>query len=67
MTLLNHEFLTSKETRQLLRVSESTIARWIADGTVPSVKVGGRRLIPRPGIEAVMRAANAVQDQATQK
>lgn len=54
MTLLNHEFLTSKETQQLLRISESTMARWIADGTVPSLKLGGRRLIPRAAVEAVL-------------
>lgn len=58
MTLLHaDEFLVSKEARGVLRVSESTMARWIADGTLPSVKVGGRRLIPRAAIDGLISAA----------
>ena len=40
-------FMTTAETAELLRVSERTVARRIADGSIPSVKVAGRRLVRR--------------------
>lgn len=37
-----------------LGVSERTVRRWIADGTLPSVKIGGARLVARAELERLM-------------
>ena len=43
---------------ELTRLSRPTIERRIADGTIPSVKVGARRLIPyHQLVEAMERLA----------
>jgi excisionase family DNA binding protein len=39
--------------------SERTIRRWIADGTLPSVKIGGSRLIPEDQLYALVAEAIA--------
>ena len=36
-------------------IGRSTIYRLMADGKLPSVKVGGRRLIPRDALEALLK------------
>jgi excisionase family DNA binding protein len=41
------ELLTLAELARLLRVSTRTAYRYVYDGTVPAVKVGGRWRIPR--------------------
>jgi excisionase family DNA binding protein len=40
------EYLRAREVAELLNLSERTVRRWIADGTLPSVKIGGARLVP---------------------
>ncbi len=40
-------FLRPGQIAELLGVTERTIRRWIADGTLPSVKLGGARLVAR--------------------
>lgn len=42
---MEQHIITTAEAARLLRVSPRTIKRWIRDGTVPSIKVGGRRLV----------------------
>ena len=37
-----------------LGVSERTVRRWIADGTVPSMKIGGARLIAEADLEQLL-------------
>ncbi len=44
-------FLRPRLVSELLDVTERTVRRWIADGTLPSVKVGGARLIARTTLE----------------
>jgi excisionase family DNA binding protein len=39
------EYLRAREVANLLNLSERTVRRWIADGTVPSAKIGGARLV----------------------
>jgi excisionase family DNA binding protein len=41
---------------ELLDVTERTVRRWIADGTLPSVKLGGARLIARATLEQQLGA-----------
>jgi excisionase family DNA binding protein len=45
MTQVNSEnLLTLSEVCQLLRISERTARRWVADGSLPSVKLHGQRI-----------------------
>ena len=44
-------FLRPRQIAELLGVTERTIRRWIADGTLPSVKLGGARLVARTTLE----------------
>lgn len=39
--------LDARSAAALLRVSRATLCRWIADGTIRSHKLGGRRLFLR--------------------
>ena len=44
-------FLRPRQIASLLGVTERTVRRWIADGTLPSVKLGGARLVARTTLE----------------
>ncbi|MCL4515551.1 MAG: helix-turn-helix domain-containing protein [Firmicutes bacterium] len=48
-------FMTVKETAEYLRVSESTIWRWLQEGRLPSVKIGNSRKIRREDLDWVIR------------
>lgn len=50
------------EAGRVLGVSESTVWRMIQRGTLPSIRRGGRRLIPREALErqAVSRQADKI-------
>ena len=44
---LSDEHLTVAEAAELLKVNRSTIRRWIAEGRLPAVRIGARRLAMR--------------------
>ena len=44
-------FLRPRQIAEMLGVTERTVLRWIADGTLPSVKLGGARLVARTTLE----------------
>ena len=44
-------FLRPRQIAELLNVTERTVRRWIADGKIPSVKLGGARLVARATLE----------------
>lgn len=46
------EYLTVKEAAVVLRVVDETIYRRIKDGTLESVRIGGRVLIPASALRA---------------
>ena len=48
------EFLRAADIVRLTGLSLRTVRRWIADEILPSVKVGGARLVPRKGLERVL-------------
>jgi excisionase family DNA binding protein len=52
-------FLRVASVAQQLNVSVRTVRRWIADGTVPSVKIGGARMVP---IEALAQLTGGSND-----
>jgi excisionase family DNA binding protein len=49
--------LTAREVQELLRLSRSTVYARISDGTIPSVRIGGRILIPRAALERLLSGA----------
>ncbi len=49
-------FLRPRQIAELLSVTERTVRRWIADGTLPSVKLGGARLVARATLERRLEA-----------
>ena len=44
-------FLRPRQIAELLGVTERSVRRWIADGTLPSTKLGGARLVARSTLE----------------
>ena len=48
------EYLRAGDIARLLRISERTIRRWMADGTLPSTKIGGARLVARADLTQVL-------------
>jgi excisionase family DNA binding protein len=55
----NRKFLTSREVAEELRVSKATVTRLLASGELPSVKLGGRRLIATETINRLEKQALA--------
>jgi excisionase family DNA binding protein len=41
---------------ELLDVDVRTVRRWIADGTLPSAKIGGARLVAEAGLLRLLQA-----------
>ena len=52
-------YLRARAVAALLGVSERTVRRWIAVGIIPSVKVGGTRLISMAELERHTRGLTA--------
>ena len=52
-------YLRARAIATLFGVSERTVRRWIAEGIIPSVKVGGTRLIPMVELERHMQVPTA--------
>ena len=46
--------LRAREVSIELGISERTVRRWIADGALASVKIGGARLVARAELERLM-------------
>ncbi len=44
-------FLRPRQIAEMVGVTERTVRRWIADGTLPSVKLSGARLVARSTLE----------------
>ena len=53
------EHLKSSEVIALAAISRRTLERWVADGTLPAVKVGGTRRYKRADVEALLRGERA--------
>jgi excisionase family DNA binding protein len=48
---MRRDWLTTKEVADILGVSTGRVRQWLADGDLPSEKVGGVHLISRAAIE----------------
>jgi excisionase family DNA binding protein len=56
--------LTVEETAKLLDLSRSLTYEAVRNGTIPSVKIGRRYLIPKQGIERMLdiQSNNAIKE-----
>jgi excisionase family DNA binding protein len=45
-----------RETAQVLSISDRLVRRWIASGELPSVRLGGRRLVRHDDLEEFIAA-----------
>jgi len=52
-------FCSARQAGEVFGVSYPTVNRWIADGTLPSIKIAGRRLIAVATIEKLVADATA--------
>jgi excisionase family DNA binding protein len=52
----SHEYLRAREIAELLGESIRTVRRRIKDGTFPSTKVGGARLIAKDDLLRVLKS-----------
>ncbi len=64
MTEQAQTYLRADEISQLLGLSTRTIRRWIADGTLPSVKLGGARLVARATLEQQLGASLDLSEES---
>jgi excisionase family DNA binding protein len=55
------DFLTYASAAQITGLSEATLIRRVKDGTLRSIMLGRRRLIPRVGLEQLLGIAPEVQ------
>lgn len=51
-------FLRAGALAEMLGLSERTVRRWIAEGSLPSVKMGGARLVPISALEELLKEAD---------
>ncbi len=47
------QYLRPRAIARLLSVTERSVRRWIASGELPSVKIGGARLVSRTDLEHI--------------
>jgi excisionase family DNA binding protein len=62
MTLNSGELLvlTPVETAKLLRIGRATVYEQIRQGTIPSIRMGRRILVPRRALEKLLDVDNPV-------
>jgi excisionase family DNA binding protein len=50
------DYLTTKETAEVLRVSHWTVSAWLSQGKIRRTKAGGRTLIAKADLEEFLRS-----------
>jgi excisionase family DNA binding protein len=58
----DQSYLLVREVATLVRRSERTVRRWIADGTLPSVKIGGTRLVAIAELQRLLSGGSIDED-----
>jgi len=51
---IESEVLTVDEVAQVLRINRNTAYRAVHDGTIPSLRIGDRLLVPRVRLDALL-------------
>jgi excisionase family DNA binding protein len=55
----NSKFIKPSELAKILEVSASTVCRWVHDGDIPGVKIGGKTIrIMRRDVEVLLKRVN---------
>ena len=62
--MVERKFFSVNETASMLGCTKVTVRRWVMDGTIGSIKIGGRRLIPRKVIDELIARARPREDEA---
>jgi excisionase family DNA binding protein len=61
------EYLRAADIARLIGISIRTVRRWIADEIIPSVKLGGSRLVARADLERLLCPALEPAEHAEDK
>ena len=64
MEMSNHSdplVLTAVETARLLRIGRGTVYEYIRCGSIPSIRIGRRILVPRAALERMLSEAGMGQ------
>jgi excisionase family DNA binding protein len=56
------EYLRAGDIARLTGLSERTIRRWIAARTLPSVRIGGTRLVAKADLERLLSPADPLSE-----
>jgi excisionase family DNA binding protein len=56
------EYLRARDIAEITGVRVRTVRRWIADGILPSTKVGGTRLVPKTALERLLSLGSEIAD-----
>lgn len=60
--MAHNEYFTISEFSSISTLSRMTLHRRIADGTIPSIKVGRRRLIPADALNHLLKSPKVAQE-----
>lgn len=55
------EKLTPNEVAELIGVDVRTVTRWLQEARLGGYKIGGRWIVPRDALEAMLRAGDHTQ------
>jgi excisionase family DNA binding protein len=61
------DYLRARQVAELVNLSERTVRRWIADGTLPSAKIGGARLVAVDEIRRLLAPSPSKLESAETK
>jgi excisionase family DNA binding protein len=59
------KFYSVDETASMLGCTSVTIRRWVGNGTLPSIKLGGRRLISVDTVNSLIQQAQSKELKAS--
>jgi excisionase family DNA binding protein len=63
-TMLNErDFMTSTEAAKAIRRSDESVRKYVADGTLEGALIGGRYLITRRSVEALIKRISSSPQQ----
>ena len=57
--------MTPRQAAALLAVSDGTVRRWLAEGRLPGVRVGGRLRVEPEALETFVRSAGPDNQETT--
>ncbi|HUW74687.1 MAG TPA: helix-turn-helix domain-containing protein [Methyloceanibacter sp.] len=58
------EYLRARDIAELTGVSLRTVRRWIADGAIPSTRVGGARLVAKAELQILFSPLSQATHQS---